>query len=83
MNNINVREIMREPEPLFLRIQGPDRLAAAERLAATERIFEDWHGEINRTNLRELPPKLARLYEEASITLCMILNEEKQIVTGR
>ena len=81
MNEINVREILNEPEPLFIRAQGPDKHAAAERLAATERHFEAWHSEINRTNLRGIPGNLERLYEQAAIILCMILHEEKRIVT--
>lgn len=81
MNNINVREILNEPEPLFIRPQGPDKHAAAERLAVTERLFEEWHGEINRTNLRAIPGNLGKLYEQAALVLCMILHEEKRIVT--
>ena len=83
MNDINVREIMREPEPLFLRSQGPDKHSAAERLAVTERIFEEWHGEINRTNIRNIPTTLSKLYEEAAVVLCLILMEEKKIVNRR
>ena len=83
MTDINVREILQEPEPLFLKRQGPDKHAAAERLATTERIFEEWHSEINRTNTRAIPSRLAKKYEEAAMVLCMILHEEKKIVTGR
>ncbi len=81
MNDINVREILNEPEPLFIKAQGPDKHAAAERLAATEKHFEAWHSEINRTNLRGIPGNLGKLYEQAAIVLCMILHEEKRIVT--
>lgn len=78
---IDVRKVMNEREKLFLKAQGPDKMSAAERLAATERIFEEWFHEINRTNLRNIPTSLANLYEDAAITLCMILTEERNIVT--
>lgn len=81
MNEINVREILNEPEPLFIRAQGPDKFAAGERLAITEKYFEKWHSEINQTNLRGIPGNLGKLYEQAAIVLCMILHEEKKIVT--
>ena len=83
MNDINVKEIMREPEPLFIMKKGPDKQAAAERLAATDKMFEEWFGEINKTNTRCIPTKLYELYEQAATILCMIRYEEKAIVTKR
>lgn len=81
MNDINVREILNEPEPLFLRPQGPDKLAAAQRVAITEKYFEAWHSEINQTNLREIPATTRKLYEQAATILCMILHQEKRVIT--
>ena len=83
--NINVGEILgvKENNPLFIRAAGPDKHAAAERLASTEKHFEEWHSEINRTNTRELPPELAHYYDEAAYALCMILKLEKGLLTWR
>ena len=86
MNNmINVRDILGVEEkrpPLFFRPVGPDKHEAAKRLAVTEKFFEDWHGRINETNTRQLPADLVDLYEDATITLCRVLQMEKQIVSG-
>jgi hypothetical protein len=84
-NNINVREILgvKENSPLFIKAAGPDKLAAAERLATTEKHFEEWHAAINRTNTRELPPELVRYYDEAAFALCMILKLEKGLLAWR
>ena len=84
-NNINVREILgvKENSPLFIKASGPDKLAAAERLASTEKHFEEWHAAINRTNTRELPPDLIRCYDEAAYALCKILKYEKELVTWK
>ena len=84
-NEINVREILgvqEKPIPLFFRPVGPDKNEAAKRLAATEQMFQEWHGRINATNTRQLPADLVDLYEEATITLFRILSFEKDIVTG-
>ena len=83
MNEINVREILREPDPLFIKPQGPDKSAAAERIGATYKFFEEWYNVINSTNLRGIPTDLYKLYEEAAVKLCLILAEEKKIVTKR
>ena len=82
-NNINVREILgvQNSNPLFIKKLGPDKRAAAERFAVTEKFFEEWHTAINQTNTRELPPDLVRYYEEAAFALCMILKMEKGLIT--
>lgn len=82
-NNINVREILgvQNNNPLFIKTLGPDKRAAAERFAVTEKFFEEWHTAINQTNTRELPPDLVRYYEEAAFALCMILKMEKGLIT--
>ena len=84
-NKINVREILgvKENNPLFIRAAGPDKHAAAERLASTEKHFEEWHSEINRTNTRGLPPELIALYDEATEALCKILTYEKWLILWR
>ena len=82
--SINVREAVKDMSitPLFIRKPTNDKNAAAIRLASTERHFEDWHNEINRTNTRGLPADLVALYDEAAVALCKILTYERDIVTG-
>lgn len=84
-NKINVREILGadDREPLFIKPAGPDKHAAADRLASTEKHFEEWHSEINRTNTRGLPPELIALYDEATEALCKILTYEKGLILWR
>lgn len=79
---INLREELNIVEPIFITKKGPDKKAAAERLAATREMFEDWHAAINKTNTREMPSELLALYENAATTLCKILDREGRIVTG-
>lgn len=69
------------PERLFIKRQGPDKRAAAQRMVVTESLFEEWFYEINRTNLRELPEDLLTAYEETATLLCKILTAEKEIIT--
>lgn len=80
--SINVREILgvKENKPLFIKPSGPDKHAAATRLAETEKHFEEWHAAINRTNTRELPAALVKYYDEAAYALCMVLTLEREIV---
>ena len=81
-NDIDVREILgvKNTDPLFIRPSGPDKHAAAIRLAETERHFEEWHAAINRTNTRELPAELIKYYDEAAYALCKVLTLERGIV---
>lgn len=82
---IDVRKelgIVETPEPIFIKRQDPDKGAAAARLAITEKMFEKWHADINRTNTRELPKELVNVYEEASMALCKILMYEKEIINA-
>lgn len=80
--SINVREILgvQNTEPLFIKPSGPDKHAAATRLAITEQHFEEWHAAINRTNTRELPAELIKYYDEAAYALCKVLTLERGIV---
>ena len=77
---IDVKEAMNVVEPLFIKQKAPDKLASAERLAVTEKMFEQWHSDINRTNTREMPTKLVAEYENACVALCKILKYEKEIL---
>ena len=83
MNGINIREALNECEPLFIKPKRADKHAAASRLEATEKMFEDWHAAINRTNTRGLPDELIGLYDEAAVALCKILTYERRIVMER
>ena len=67
-------------EPLFIKPKEPDKHASAERLAITEKIFEQWHNDINKTNTREMPARLMAEYENACVALCKILMLEKEIL---
>lgn len=78
--DIDVRKEMGVVDPLFIKKKCPDKMAAAERLASTEKHFEEWHAEINRTNTREIPTQLIAAYEEATVALCKVLMIEKEIV---
>ena len=84
-NTINVREVLgvRQDKPLFIKASGPDKQAAATRLAETEKHFEEWYEAINRTNTRELPAELVKFYEDAAFALCMILKYEKELLTWK
>lgn len=82
--NIDIRKelgVIETPKNIFIKKQYADKHAAALRLAATENMFEQWHAEINRTNLRELPEDLIQSYEAAATQLCRILMKEKEIIT--
>ena len=82
---IDVRKelgIVETPKPIFIKEQGPDKNAAALRLAATEKMFEQWHSEINRTNLRAMPEDLIQVYEAAATQLCQVLMKEKEIINA-
>ena len=54
-----------------------------KRHIATEDILEEWGVQINRTNTREMPLHLLRLYEEAFNTISKILDVELKIILGR
>lgn len=77
---IDVKKELGVVEPLFIKHKGADKFAAAERLAVTERMFEQWHNEINRTNTCNMPTKLVAEYENACVALCKILKYEKEIL---
>ena len=66
--------------PLFIKKKPADKFESAKRLAITEKMFEEWHADINRTNTRELPDSLKRAYEDACMALCKILMAEKEII---
>lgn len=70
-----------DTEVLFIKQKPVDKLEAAKRLAITEKMFEEWHADINRTNTRELPDSLKSAYEDACVALCKILMMEKEIIT--
>lgn len=78
---IDVKKELGIVEPMFIRKKPADKYAAAERLAITGKMFEQWHSDINRTNTRELPTKLINEYENACVALCKILKYEEEIVT--
>jgi len=82
MERIDVRKEIGIVTPLFIKRQAPDKMAAAERLACTEKHFEEWHAAINRTNTREIPTELVAAYEEATIALCKVLTIEKRIINA-
>lgn len=67
----------------FVKQKGPDKQAAMKRHIATEDILEEWGVQINRTNTREMPLHLLRLYEEAFNTISKILDVELKIISGR
>lgn len=68
--------------PLFIKPKPTDKFESAKRLAITEKMFEEWHADINRTNTREMPDSLKSAYEDACIALCKILQYEKDIIIG-
>lgn len=80
MERIDVLKEMGVVEHIFIKKKDPDAVASAERLAATEKFFEEWHAAINRTNTREMPTELLAEYEKAAIALCKILTMEKAIL---
>lgn len=79
---IDVRKELGIVDPIFIQKQGPDQLAAAERLAVTRKAFEAWHAAINRTNTREMPTELIAEYEKACMAMCKILMKEKELVVA-
>ena len=78
--DIDVRKEIGVIEPLFIKRKEADKFASAERLAITEKMFEQWHADINRTNTSEMPNKLIAEYEIACNALCKILAYEKEIL---
>ena len=84
--NIDVRKelgVIEMPARIFIKPQGADKLAAATRLATTEKMFEQWHADINRTNMGDVPKELIEAYEAAAVQLCVILMMERQIVSAK
>ena len=78
---IDVKKIMSEPERIsFFKDPGYDTIAAAERLAKTEKFFKEWHASVNQIQTRDLPEELWSQYNRAADALCMILAIEKQII---
>lgn len=77
---IDVRKELGVVEPMFIRKKEADKFAAAERLAITEKMFEHWFEDINRTNTSEMPTKLIAEYEIACNAMCKILAYEKAIL---
>ena len=77
---IDVKKELGVAEPMFIKRKEPDKFAAAERLAITEKMFEEWHHEINKTNTCEMPYQLKAEYETACVALCKILKMEKEIL---
>lgn len=85
---INVAEEMakvrpKEPEINFINEQPVDKMAAAQRFISTEKMFEEWHAVINRTNTRELPKELIDEYNNAALSLCKILTYEKRLMLSK
>ena len=84
-NEINVREVLGVKEdyrPLFFEKVGPDPFEAMDRYKVTYQVFKEWHDRINKTNTRGLPKDLMQVYEEATESLCKVLNAEKEIIKG-
>ena len=69
-----------EKELIFIKPKPTDKFESAKRLAITEKMFEEWHADINRTNTREMPDSLKQAYEDACMALCKILMQEKEII---
>lgn len=67
----------------FITQKKADKQAAMKRRIITENMIEDWKIEINRTNTREMPLNLLRLYEEAFHTIEKILSIELQIMVEK
>ena len=67
----------------FVTQKKADKQAAMKRRIITENMVEDWKIEINRTNTREMPLNLLRLYEEAFHTIEKILDIELQIMVEK
>lgn len=67
----------------FITQKKADKQAAMKRRIITENMVEDWKIEINRTNTREMPLNLLRLYEEAFHTIEKILAIELQIMVEK
>lgn len=78
--NIDIKKELGVIEPVFIKKKEADKFASAERLAITEKFFEQWHSDINRTNTSEMPTKLMAEYENACMCLCKILMYEKEIL---
>ena len=66
--------------PLFIKKKPADKFESAKRLAITEKMFEEWHADINRTDTKEMPQELKNAYEEACVALCKILMAEREII---
>ena len=82
-NEINIREVLgvkEEYRPLFFEKVGPDPFVAMDRYKITYQCFKEWHDRINGTNTRGLPKELMQLYEEATHSLCKVLNMEQIIM---
>lgn len=77
--NNGYNEITRD----FVTQKKADKQAAMKRRIITENMVEDWKIEINRTNTREMPLNLLRLYEEAFHTIEKILDIELQIMVEK
>lgn len=67
----------------FITQKKADKQAAMKRRIITENMIEDWKIEINRTNTREMPLNLLRLYEGAFHTIEKILDIELQIMVEK
>ena len=67
----------------FITQKKADKQAAMKRRIITENMVEDWKIEINRTNTREMPLNLLRLYEEAFHTIEKILAIELQLMVEK
>ena len=71
---------IKEPTHNFVKQKGPDRHAAAMRLAATEIMVDNWCYEVNKTNTREMPLRLLQKYEEVYEAILEIKAMEQSIV---
>ena len=86
--SLNVCKVLEENNGIeithnFVKQKSPDKQAAMERRIATENLLNDWSYQINKTNTREIPLRLLRLYEEAYNTIEKILKTELEIVLGK
>ena len=77
---IDIKKEMKNAEMLFIKPKQPDKYAAAERFALTEKMFKEWHYKINETDIGGMPKSLVEEYENACIALCKILSYEKDIL---
>ena len=77
---INVKDIMEGPSVRFFQDPGLDTVAAAERLAVTDRCFSEWLSGVNAVKTRDIPGDLVEQYDRAADAICRIKAMEKAII---